>query len=351
MNIFKKNIIIFSRKNITNYGDPIIGDCCKYIIETTAKKRHMRVNVTILDIYGKDTALITSKLKKASAVVFPGGGVNSVAFNKIILEIFEVIEQYKRISVYFNAIGILKVNPNPKNEALLKIIFNKDQVKQITTRGDLGQLKTYITSDKPYPEKLVLDPAIWVNEAYNIQRDTTSDLIGIGVIRPEIYQKNGSDISSDDVLKMYTNIIRALDRRGYKWQLFSNGMKDDYNFGLTILDHLGLDKNQYIGRNTKNSKDLVQKISQYKAIIAARLHANIIATALSVPSVGLVWNDKMNLFADMIGCRDRYLSTDYLLDGEYIADTMERAVQEGYDTDRINSLKDMTQQTILNILS
>lgn len=350
MYFFKQNILVFSRQNITNYGDPIIADCCQYIIQKTAKENHIRVNVTIEDIYEKNLEVTREKLKNVKKVVFPGGGMNSVVFNNLILQIFEMIEPMKKVSVYFNAIGILKVNPNPKNEELLIKIFNKPFVKQVSTRGDLPKLQTYIKTPRKYSSELILDPAIWVNEAYRIERNPKSKTIGIGVIRPEIFTNNGNDFSVDDVLNMYVGIIQELEKRGYKWKLFSNGMHEDYKFGAKILKHLGLEKKKYLVPNSTDCRDLVTKISKFQAVIAARLHANIIATSLSIPSVGLVWNDKMNLFADIIGCPERYLSVEYLLDGEHIVDVMETAIEEGYNTAKINAEKKKTVKTIKNIL-
>lgn len=347
---FKQNIIVFGRQNITNFGDPIIADCCQYVLKKAAAENKIRANVTIADIYEKDTEVTKKKLKNADKIVFPGGGMNSVVFNNLILETLKLLNPKKNTSIYFNAIGILKVNPKARNEKLLREIFNRPDVKQITTRGDYPQLLKYVNRMPEYPCELVLDPAIWTNETYQISRDETSDVIGIGVIRPEIFMKNGNDFSEDDVLNMYCNIIQELNKRGYKWQLFCNGMKDDYRFGVKILKHMNLDKNIYLGANVENSRQLVEKIASYKAVIAARLHANIISTSLDIPSVALVWNDKMNLFADIIGCPERYLSVKHLLDGEYIIDTLETAIREGYNSDKIAIEKKKTMTTFYNIL-
>lgn len=350
MSFFRKKILVFSRLNISNFGDPIIADCCKYIIEKTAREKKIRVNVSIADIYEKNTEIMKLKLKGKKAVVFPGGGMNSVVFNNIILQIFEIIEEQKYTSIFFNAIGILRVNPKKKNEKLLEEIYNKKQVQQITTRGDLEQLQKYIHTPKKYPCKLVFDPAIWVNEAYGVERKEDSDTIGIGVIRPEIFQKNGSKLSEENVLQMYVNIIRELESRGYKWKLFTNGMKEDYKFGIQLLEHLGMDKKKYMDPIVKSPLELVKKIAEFKAVIAARLHANIIATSLQIPSIGLVWNDKMNLFAGIIGSEDRYIENEQLLDGKYVIDKMEDAIRTGYNLEKINEMKEITVKTIENIL-
>lgn len=346
----KKKILVFSRLKINNFGDPIIADCCKYIIEKTAAENKIRVKVEIADVYEKDTKAMKKALSKKSVVVFPGGGMNSAKFNEMVLRIFELIEKQNYTSVFFNAIGILRVNPKPENEKLLKEIYNKEQVKQVTTRGDLATLETYITSEKPYPTKLVFDPAIWVNEAYRVERKKDSDLIGVGVIRPEIFESNENEFSVEDVKNMYKGIIRELEARGYKWKLFTNGMTKDYKFGVALLEEMGLDTKEYIGKNVTSCQGLVKNIATFKAVIACRLHANIIATSLRVPSIGLVWNDKMNLFADIIGTPERYFGVADLLDSKKIVDEMEKAIENGYDEDRIDAMKAKTVETIMNML-
>lgn len=345
-----KNILVFSRMNITNFGDPIIGDCCKYLIEKTAAENGIAVRVFLADVYEEDKEALNRQLEGKDAVVFPGGGLNSVAFNRRLLEIFELIEKQEHTKVFFNAIGISRVSPNPKNQKLLTRIFKKKQIVQITTRGDLDQLLAYIKKPRKYPPKLVFDPAVWVNEAYQIRRNPHARKIGIGIIRPEIFSLHGSDLSTEDVFCMYTNIIKELEAKGMRWELFTNGMYQDYCFGKELLRRLGYNRLLYMGRNIKSSRGLVKKIAGYRGIIASRLHANILATSLRVPSVGLVWDDKMNLFAEIIGQEDRYINGSRLMDAPYIISQLEQALEQGYDEQKITAMKTATVETVKNIL-
>jgi len=75
---------------------------------------------------------------------------------------------------------------------------------------------------------------MWVNEAYGIEKDPEAKVIGIGVIRPDIFKSNGNKFSPEAVKNMYKGIICELEARGYQWKLFSNGMPEDYQFA----DHL-----------------------------------------------------------------------------------------------------------------
>lgn len=348
MSLLKKKIVVYSRKNISNYGDPIIGDCCKYLIEKTAKENKIRVKVTVADIYRKYRLYHKALSVCNNIFVFPGGGMNSTKFCETVLERLSNLETNPKKKVYFNAIGI-KPKLRKSTKTLLKQIFSKDCIKQITTRGDLKALKKYVPSDKPVPT-LVFDPAIWANEAYQMSRDTNSEIIGVGIIHPDIFRKNGSDFSEENVFLIYENILRELSRRGYRYRLFTNGMSEDYAAGLKLTKRLGLDADECLGPNVQNAKELVRKISGFRAVIASRLHANIIASSLGIPSIGLVWNVKMNLFAQILGCEDRYINDNDLFLPELIVDRMECACKEGYDMDRINKMKEITAATIKNIL-
>jgi glycerophosphoryl diester phosphodiesterase len=62
-------------------------------------------------------------------------------------------------------------------------------------------------------------------------------------------------------------------------------------------------------------------------MIACRMHSNIIAYALGIPSVGLVWNEKMTFWGQKCGYPGRYISSN-LLSAEYITDTLEQSLRE-----------------------
>lgn len=345
-----KEILVFSRMYITNYGDPIIGDCCGYLIRKTAAEQNIRVNVSIADVYEEDMKIIQRQLKGKKAVVFPGGGMNSTVFNQRLLEIYSLIEQQKDTEVYFNAVGISRVSPNPQNEKLLEKLFQKPQTVQVTTRGDFGQLLLYLKQPMKYPPGLVLDPAVWAGEAYGIHKQEKARKIGLGIIRPDIFEANGNRFSTEDVRRMYEQIILELQKKGYEWELFTNGMAQDESFGREILDDMGLERKRYMQRRVKSGRKLVKRIAGYRGVIASRLHANILAASLGIPSVGLVWNDKMNLFADAIGVRERFLSGRQLLDASGILSMLERVLPEGYCEPRIAAMKEATEASVRNIL-
>lgn len=349
-----KKILIFSRLEITNLGDPLLAFCCKYMIEKVAKEAEIPVKTKLVDIFAQEEE-IKKEIADQDIVVFPGGGLNSQRVNHVVISILDLLEKQRDTSVFFNAIGILRIKPNEKTEELLREIFNRKQVKQVTTRGDLARLRSHILVNPPvnkYPSRWILDPGMWAGEAYGVQKHASSQKIGIGVIRPEIYQENDKDkeFSIEDIDTMYVNIIHELEARGYEWELFSNGMVRDQNYARRLLEILQREKEGHLKARPKTCERLVRNIASYRAVIAARMHANIIATSLDIPTVGLVWNDKMNLFAATIGCPERYVPADRMQDAAYIVDRMEESIERGYNQKFIAKQKRKTLRTIRNIV-
>ena len=133
--------------------------------------------------------------------------------------------------------------------------------------------------------------------------------------------------------------------------MFCNGTQRDFDFAQEVLERFGYDLESHLVRKPGKAIDLVRDIAAFKGVIAARFHANIISTSLGIPSVALVWNVKMRSFADLIGCRHRYIEeADKLLDSTYLVDSLEKAISEGYDRQRILDAKNAAYLTLKNVV-
>ncbi len=344
--MIKKRILILGRVNDRNLGDAIIVDTCAYALRNIAKQNYKKISLTALNIYSKDTDNIRRVVKDYDAIVFPGGGLNSIRF---VNTAKAILKGNTTTKLFFNANGISTSNI-PKIKKGLMDIMNNELTVQVTTRGDFETAKEYVTTDKKYPVAHILDPAIFSKDTYGVSKDDKSDVVGVGLIRSEIFAENGRDFEKDAVFAMYVQLLDELDKRGIKWELFCNGTKADYNFAKFVLEETGRPVTLLAPR-PKESIDLIKLVAKYKGIIAARFHANIIATSLEVPSVALVWNDKMLGFADLIGCRDRYVNDlDKLRDAKALVDILEKAMAEGYDKDRIDREKKRTLKVMSHII-
>ena len=344
----KKKILVFSREHITNYGDPIIADCCEYLIKKVAKENGVAVETSIADVYETNEQVIEKKVSNNDIIVYPGGGLNSTKFNKNLIDIINIVERAGNKTIFINAVGLLPYEEESKNVAMLKEIFNSPSVVQVTTRGDFEALQKILNPDKQQAAKWIFDPAMWVNEAYGISKKE-SDVIGIGVIRAEIFQANGLDFPRPLVVHMYSSIINELEKRNKKWCMFTNGMEADHEFGLKLLAKLKRDPKIHMKHPT-SKKSLVNTISGFEGVIASRMHANIIAASLDIPTIGLVWNEKLNYFGKLLNSVDNFINYPHLIDGKLIVDKLENALVSGYDLGSVGDVRARTLETFKQIV-
>lgn len=286
-------------------------------------------------------------LKRNSKVIFAGGGLIKFSREDLWNPIYSIITycQRKRIPVYFNAVGVEGYDEKDFYSQLLKYSLNKSCVKKITTRDDIDSLNKYVKDKDKI--SLVGDPALWTKETYNVEDVKKTDIIGVGVIRGKIFTDYGFDFSEEQIVNSYVNIIRKLEEKGYKWQMFCNGAKNDYKMGKNILEKLGLpESEEYLAPRPRKAIDLVKQIYSYKATISARLHANIIAVSYEIPTIGIVWNNKLKLFGKIIGCPERFIENEKFSDADFVVSSLESAVAQGYDNSIIETLKLSTLNSI-----
>lgn len=380
-------VVIVGLENL-NLGDRIIEDTCKYLV----KEINPDFKIKIMNLFPPEDILnqfedkysqaldcIQSKnyndflsqlllfwewykfqkkgspayeyyetnLKKSKMVIIAGGGLIKYSRENFWNALYSIISYCNkaRIHVYFNAIGVEGFDSKNFYCQLLKYSLNKKCVKLITTRDDIETLKKYF--NKKDAASQVGDPALWAQECYKLEGIAKNDIIGIGLIRGKIFSDYGIDFSQEQIQNCYIALIKNLEQRGYRWQLFSNGLKSDYRMGKDILECLGLPvEEKYLAPRPVKPKSLVTRIAGYKAVIAARLHANIVAAAYNVPSVGFVWNDKLKFFGEQLGCGDRFLDKEDFSNPEIVINQLEKAIETGYDTNKIMQLKSSTKESL-----
>ena len=162
----KRRILVLGRINDKNLGDSIIVDTCAYALETIAKEKKRNISVTCMNILSSDKDNIRRVIKDYDAVVFPGGGVNSIKFTSVAMN---VLNGNDHVEVFFNASGVSKVN-NASVSANIRELFNRENVIHITTRGDFATAKKYIETEKAFPVQFILDPAIFSPETYGVKK-------------------------------------------------------------------------------------------------------------------------------------------------------------------------------------
>ncbi len=310
--------------------------------------------------YADSILLVSRKAAKRSinqatdCVVFVGGGLIKYKYQKLpqFVEVF--IERAEQCSVPVMLCSVGVEGYDSSNDECMKLVrlLNTACVNTVTTRDDIELLrKHYIDGSKDIRTALTADSALWSREVFGVTRAEDSDVVGIGVARPKLFPDNGIDVSEDKLLQKWSGLVKEIESRGRRWQLFSNGLPSDQAFAERLLEYMGLSHNaeQLIAPRPTTSDELVALIGGYRSIIACRLHSAIIAASLDIPAVELIWNSKQTMFAQLIGCIENYITLDNFTPA-HVADRLESAESIGYDTQLIERLKSGTRDEVASFI-
>ena len=112
-----------------------------------------------------------------------------------------------------------------------------------------------------------------------------------------------------------------------------------FTFALSDLSQssLGLINEVKVSQRCYNPKELVDLIAEFSGIISHRLHANIVANALGIPSVALTWDKKVQSYFDLIDRGDCCFK-DTSPPNEIVA-RLRCALQEGISEESLARLK------------
>lgn len=379
----KKILVVGWDKSINNFGDIILIDTASYLAEMAGDVQTIRMDWSVgkwsvkFKVFNKFWNLLLrmtdkfcswdndfngrvhyavkkywykillgryykSHIKKADAVMIAGGGVlkfetqdHSFYTERLLIEAARL-----NIPVMINAAGIEGYSSDDIRCSNLIKCLNNSTIKVVTTRDDIETLKKHFVYNGGIITGKVADPAYWIPEVYCIKRNEESDLIGINLIRENIFKDYGKKESNDELYELYYGIVCELNKKGYKWKLFCNGIKDDYEFGLNLIDRYKLNKD-CLAPISGSVNEYVKLVSGFKAVIAGRMHATIASFSLGIPVCAFVWSNKMKYFADDAGI-GQYFLEDESISAVNLVNSMERAIGEAVNADFRNNYKQTT---------
>lgn len=318
----------------TNLGDGVISDCVEYLINKAAQENKIKkVRITARDIRKDKSSAKLAAVRNSDLMIIPGGGMIKYQVENLPYHMERVMSRAEHygIPVMFNAVGVEGYDSENEGCQLLLDMLSRYCVKRITTRDFADYLnENYLKGD--IKATRVADPAVWTTEAYNISRNENSDTVGLGVARAGLFEDYGTSYSKEDLLSLWSGIIEKLEKNNIKWKLFTNGFRKDEDFLRELAEYIGrADELEEISVPTPvTPRELAENISQFKGIIACRMHANIIAYSLDIPCVGLVWNDKLKFFGESIGCSKQFITCDKF-SADCITDVFFEALEKGFD--------------------
>lgn len=333
-----------------NLGDVVIYECTRYLVENILKELEIN-NYNLIPIDMEQYCF--SDLPKADLFLFVGGGLIKFKYQKLYQYINQITSfaQEHTIPVVFLGVGVEGYDNTRIECNILENSLKRTCVKQITTRDNLKILTDFYQISNQIAEAKIADSAIFASEVYNIQKKP-SNLIGLGMIREGIFRSNGIDIGFEELTSFWLSVITELEQLGIEWRIFTNGYSSDMkfvqNFLLTIGRIAELESKVILQNGTAQS--LVETISNFNGVIAGRLHANIISYSLDIPSVGIVWNEKLTAWGNTIGYPERFLKYQDL-DGQLAVHTLLQAMNEGYHKIDYKQFQNTTKNFLRKILS
>ena len=292
-----------------NLGDAVIADNAAFLIrQILARLPGEHYVLQPYNISSEDFELV----KTADLIIFAGGGLikfRQEHFYKYVPDLLECAREWD-IPVFFNSVGVEGCDAEDERCQRLMRTLKFPCVKGITVRDDLDTLRQGYLDGVDINASAAIDTAVFTPQVYGIRKDPDASCIGLGIVRWRIFEDYGlAEVTKQFQLSMWKGIIRQLEEKGCQWKLFVNGLKSDYDFALEVLDYAGrtAQAKQLLVRRPAHGRELVETIASFAGVIACRMHAGIIAYALEIPAVGLVWNDKMTFWGERIGCPERFL--------------------------------------------
>ena len=386
-----KKIVLISWQYAQGIGDRLVSECNEYLFREclsdadfvytdlfarekepasnrndTFAIRCYRKGLNLLRAMGLTSAVFNARFKivpgfrkqfendfqkmfqGADLIVISGGGLikhNAYLDMSVIFEIISKVSLDMDIPLAINAVGIeggfsLKKAACRRYQ---KALTGKNVI-EVTARDNFEELQQYMQGSA-IPHSLIADSGVWAAEMLGISPDMESKTIGIGVITPVRFAEEGRDFSEDNLTQLYLDLISEVEKKGFEWKLFSNGLDTDHAYAEKLIKLLGKDPEQYLAKRPFTSKELISIEGGFCGVIAARLHALIIAYSLAIPFIGISWNDKTNQFADAIGYPDRIFGVDSF-DPAVMVEQMIQAVATGYEAERRDAFRRTSKEFV-----
>jgi polysaccharide pyruvyl transferase WcaK-like protein len=309
--------ISYCKKNVVEKSIGIIlGILGKFL----NRNINMSYNNELRRKYVKQRMKLTIARHFVQKVIFPGGALFQGYFEKCISAVVQECQK-NNISVYFNACGYGPNTTRSRNNFRRTLL--QPCIKQITTRDNISELV--------YNNVLVVpDVAVLAYKYYNfIDHEKESETVGINIISPVYYQHKHHDIIDHEMFtKIMLDIIKKI-AENYKVVLFTNGDILDYGYAYSLYDAASGNRNIVLSEHPGNGFKLIKNIQTFSIVIGFRLHSLITAYSFNIPNVGIIWDNKVAYWEQMIKNRHIYQIARFPVDD--ILSICDSVIKNGID--------------------
>lgn len=252
---------------------------------------------------GRARAIWQPQLDEAAALIVGGGQLlmdNNLDFPLKIHGIVRAASD-RGLPIHFVACG---VHPHWSARAtrLFRDALERAQTVSVRDPASAEALRRLVPSVDP---RIVFDPAIWAADLYGGERpEPDRAVVGLGVIGlATVNRRRDVALRESQLLTLWLEIIRSLTEQGQAFEVFTNGNPDDQSTARRLAQQAREVHGLHcpVAPRPRRPAELAALIAGYTAVIASRLHANIIAASYGIPAVGLSWDKKVDAFHDAIG--------------------------------------------------
>ncbi len=258
----------------------------------------------------------SQQLAGASFVIFGGGQLFQDPDLNFPLKLSAAHEacRSQNLQTAIFSVGVSQCH-SPRGRSLLRTLLNDPNTVHIGVRdeqslenlADLSNRESYLS-----PDPGLLASRLWPAEHIKAR---ARPMIGLGVTHPSVLKHHSASSSPFSHCKrLYQQTIQSLLNSNFDVVCFTNGAGEDERFlGKLLREHQlnekWRDRVQFAPR-AAHPRDLARLISQLDAVIAHRLHTNILAYSYKVPHIGLTWDPKLHAFFDSIDRSNFLISLD-----------------------------------------
>jgi len=297
--------------------------------ERTAKSFHRRIyarsyyysllvnllRIVIVNRFGDYHSRLDAALSQSDYVLIGGGQLlqdNRLAFPLMLRAVVRAARR-RRIPVSFFSVGV-GANWSTVGKAIMRNVLGASNVESIVCRDKVS----FHRIQEIFPVlKARLDVTFDVALALSGHAHPSHDVdspVGLCLMHPKAMRwavNNHPLASSNQAVHYWVELCRVLTSEGLSLALFTNGAPDDDTFAHKVAAQckIKLNSGDRIRVRTRPHipEDLVSTISRFEVVVAHRLHANIISTALAIPCIALECDLKVKEFMTYSGQADRFM--------------------------------------------
>lgn len=319
-----------------NFGDMLIRICFDRLLKVALKNLGVdESEYSIENMHIKE--IDEEKVTSADLILFSGGAM--FGFNNLgsfdAIDRITALAQKKNIPVVFSSLGINNMHADDKSGARLNEILRRSCVRAMSVR-EAAEVFTPFAEGCSFEVVSVCDPAVWAKHVYRreVQEEKSAKkrrIVGLNVVRGGLFKANGKKWTLDSEEQYYKKLCALFDEKGIEYRFFTNGSVLDNNSMGYIAKRIGIPDDKLI--TPDSTREVVRAIAGFDAVLAIRMHSAIISYALDVPSIDLVWNEKIPHFYQSIGYPDRALALENCTPEVVLRLTQELLDDRGYKAD------------------